>query len=251
MADGTLPPVLSSSRPIGGLTPLRMTGVRLVRKGQVLLNIEDLTIGSAGVTVLLGPNGAGKSLLLRVADGLIRPDAGAVTWGGLAPDGTVRRRIGFVFQQPVLLRRSVRANLKFAMGISGLWDRRKADRALEDAGLAGLGDRPARVLSGGERQRLALARALVLDPEVLLLDEPTASLDPAAVAAVEGMIGRAVARGLKVVLVTHDIGQARRLADEVIFLHRGQITEQTPARLFFADPRSAAAKAYLSGLLIP
>lgn len=251
MADGTPPPTWVGSASGSGLTPLRMTGVRLVRKGQALLNIDELTIGSAGVTVLLGPNGAGKSLLLRVADGLIRPDAGAVTWAGLAPDGAVRRRIGFVFQQPVLLRRSVRANLNFALGISGLRNRRTVDRALEDAGLSDLADRPARVLSGGERQRLALARALVPDPEVLLLDEPTASLDPAAVAAVEGMIGRAVARGLKVVLVTHDIGQARRLADEVIFLHRGQITEQATARLFFSGPRSASAKAYISGLLIP
>ena len=158
-----------------------------------------------------------------------------------------------VFQKPVLLRRSVAANIDYALRVHGLPDAERAARlarALRLARLDELAARPARVLSGGEQQRLALARALAVEPEILFLDEPTASLDPASTLAVEELIAQAHAQGTKIVLVTHDLGQVRRLADEVVFLHHGRVAEQTPADWFLARPRSAPARAYLAGQIV-
>ncbi|MEQ9609977.1 MAG: ATP-binding cassette domain-containing protein, partial [Kiloniellaceae bacterium] len=158
-----------------------------------------------------------------------------------------------VFQRPVVLRRSVAANLKHALATYGVPRGERAKR-LEElltlAGLQDLADRPARVLSGGEQQRLAMVRALAAEPDLLLLDEPTASLDPQATAAIETLIGRAAAKGVKIVMVTHDRGQAQRLADEILFLHRGRLSERSAADAFFSRPNSAAAQAYLEGRLL-
>jgi tungstate transport system ATP-binding protein len=200
----------------------------------------------------MGPNGAGKSLLLRLLHGLNRPSAGAVLSHGRPLDAAARARQAMVFQRPVLLRRSVAGNVDFALGARAGWFRRDAarrDALLAHVGLAHLAGRPARLLSGGEQQRLALARALACGPELLLLDEPTASLDPAATLAVERIVAEANAAGTTVVLVTHDPGQARRLADEVVVLHRGRVAEQGPAARLLSAPRSAPARAYLAGRL--
>ena len=210
--------------------------------------------GRGGCTAVMGPNGAGKSLLLRLLNGVVRPSAGEIRWNGAPPDDDVRRRQALVFQKPVLLRRSVRANVDFVLKLSPGRDRAarhaRADRLLA---LGGLGDRaraPARRLSGGEQQRLALVCALASEPEVLLLDEPTASLDPASTAAIETLIADTVAAGTRVLLVTHDAGQARRLADSVVFMANGRVTEHTPAAAFFARPRSGEARDYLAGRLV-
>lgn len=221
--------------------------------GQPLIDGIDLTLERGPRTVIMGPNGAGKSLLLRLLHGLLAPDAGAVRWGGANPTAVVRRRQALVAQQPVLLRRTVGANLRFVLRLRHCPRTERAARlarVLALAGLAELVDRPARTLSNGERQRLALARALILDPEVLLLDEPTVSLDPTSVGAIEELIEAAHARATKIILVTHDVGQARRLADEIVFLHHGRLVEHTPASEFFAQPRSIEARDYLAGRLV-
>jgi tungstate transport system ATP-binding protein len=158
-----------------------------------------------------------------------------------------------VFQRPVLLRRSALANLTHALSLTRTpraERRAMAHQALDRFGLSSLARRPARVLSGGEQQRLAMARAWALQPEVLFLDEPTAALDPAATRAVEDMIRAFHADGMTIVMTTHDLGQARRLAEEVLFLHRGRLLEQTPAEKFFERPRSEAAQAFIKGELL-
>jgi tungstate transport system ATP-binding protein len=201
----------------------------------------------------MGPNGAGKSLLLRLVAGLLQPSGGRITYGSRTADEAALRRIAVVFQRPVVLRRSVEANLRHALATYGVPRRERARRIeqLLDLGqLQEIAERPARVLSGGEQQRLSMVRALAAEPELLLLDEPTASLDPQATAAIEALIGQAAASGVKVVLVTHDRGQAQRLADEVLFLHRGRLAEASAADAFFNKPNSAAAQAYLEGRLL-
>lgn len=225
-------------------------GVRLSLGGRRVLDGLDFELSPRGVTALIGPNGAGKSLTLRVLAGLVRPEAGRVDFTGGRPGP---RDVALVFQKPVLLRRSVRGNLCHALATYGVPRREHAGevaRLLDLAELAPLADAPARRLSGGEQQRLAMARALAAGPRFLLLDEPTASLDPQATAAIEALVRRAAADGAKVLLVTHDCGQAARLAEDVLFLHRGQIAEAAPSRRFFDAPASRAARAYLKGELL-
>ena len=234
--------------------PLRLEGVGYVVDGKPLLEGVGLAVDAGRRLVLLGPNGAGKSLLLRLCHGLIEPTSGRVSSGNLAGVGPeARRRHAMVFQRPVLLRRSALANLTFALATRGVPWRRRRVRAMEALvrfGLAQLADRPARVLSGGEQQRLTLARAWVLEPELLLLDEPTAALDPAGTAQVEKALAAFHARGAAVVMSTHDLGQARRLADDIVFLSRGRLVEHGPAAAFFAGPRTPEAKAFLAGELV-
>jgi tungstate transport system ATP-binding protein len=224
--------------------PLAFEGATLRARGVEIVGNLTLEVVAGAPTVLLGPNGSGKSTLLRLAMGLVRPTAGRVTWGGRpAPD----ERLAMVFQRPVMLRRSVGANVAFALG------RRNEPRIrelLERVGLAALAHRPARRLSGGEQQRLALARALARDPEILFLDEPTASLDPAATKAVEDIVRDVAASGVKIVMATHDIGQARRLAGDIVFLSRGRLVERADAVQFFSLPSSLEAAAFLRGDLV-
>jgi tungstate transport system ATP-binding protein len=234
-----------------GATPLLPLSVRDVtlRLGTAsLLHDVSFDLSPGGCTMIMGPNGAGKSLLLKLLHGLIAPSAGQIDWAGQAPaDATARQAL--VFQKPVLLRRSVAANLDFVLKARGK-DRARRGALLAHVGLADKASQPARLLSGGEAQRLALARALATEPEVLLLDEPTASLDPASVLAIEGIVAAARDRGTRIVFVTHDIGQARRMADDVLFLHRGRAAEHAPAAAFFSAPHSRAARAYLNGEIV-
>jgi tungstate transport system ATP-binding protein len=245
--DGRAGPRASS------ILPIRGDALVFERGGRRILDGIDIEIGSGGTLALVGPNGAGKSLLARVLTGLIAPTAGAVSWAGRAPDGRGAARIGLVLQRPVLLRRSALANIEYALAICRVPRSARRERALgalERARLVHLAHVPARVLSGGEQQLLAIARALAPDPEILILDEPTSNLDPAATAAVEGLVGAVRGEGTRVLLVTHDLGQVRRLADEVAFLHRGQLIERSPAREFLAQPRTLAAQAFLRGEIV-
>lgn len=215
--------------------------------------LKDISFELPGdeLTVLMGPNGAGKSVLLRLLHGLITPTAGTIFWNGRPIDRAMRKTQAMVFQKPVLLRRSVLSNLRFAMGLRGLAkSRNELEPVLKRLHLEGLADRPARLLSGGEQQRLALARALALKPQVLFLDEPCANLDPASVQLIENTIQQAKAHGTKVILVTHDIHQARRLAERVVFLHSGEIAEIAPANTFFEAADSRQARAYLEGQIL-
>jgi tungstate transport system ATP-binding protein len=202
--------------------------------------------------VILGPNGAGKSLLLRLCHGLIQPTAGRVRWRGVN-GAALRLRQAMVFQRPVMLRRSAAGNIGFALKLRGVGRRERQARVAEvlaRTGLASLAHAHARVLSGGEQQRLALARAWALEPEVLFLDEPTASLDPAATRAIEELVASIHHSGTKIVMTTHDLGQARRLADEVLFLNHGRLVEAGPAARFFARPATREAAAFLKGELM-
>jgi tungstate transport system ATP-binding protein len=233
------------------ILPLRTEGLGFTAGGVAILAEVELTIAAGAPTLVIGPNGAGKSVLLRLLHGLLAPSAGRVVWGGAAAEP--RRRQAMVFQRPVLLRRSVLANAIYPLTLAGIARderERRAREALSLVGLAALADRPARRLSGGEQQRLALARAAALGPEILFLDEPCASLDPAATRAVEEIVATLASRGTKIVMTTHDLGQARRLAGDVVFLHRGRMREHTPAARFFTAPASAEATAFLRGELL-
>jgi tungstate transport system ATP-binding protein len=239
---------------VTGATILPLSARELVFEagGRRLIDAVSFSLEAGSRTVILGPNGAGKSLLLRLCHGLLRPTGGTVRWHGRAPEP--RRRQAMVFQQPVMLRRSTAANLSYVLASHGV-PRDDRPRLLADAlartGLTHLARTPARVLSAGEQQRLALARAWISDPEVIFLDEPTASLDPAATRAVEDIVVAIHDAGAKVVLTTHDLGQARRLAHDVMFLHRGRILERGPADAFFARPATPEARAFIAGELIP
>ena len=242
-ADGAVVPPL----------PVELKGLAYETGGKRVIDNIDVKVEAPGITVIMGPNGAGKSILLRLMHGLIAPTDGQILWAGRRMDRVLARRQAMVFQRPVLLRRSVAANVSHALALRGVGRNARASRVEEALKLAGLerhASTPARVLSGGEQQRLCLARALSLEPEVLFLDEPTASLDPASTLAIERLLLDAQRAGIKVILVTHDVGQARRLAYDVIFLHHGRVIEHLDTESFFEDPRSDDARAFLSGGLI-
>lgn len=239
-------------RALPTILPLTLRGVGYDIGGTSLIDDVDLTLAGSGRLVVLGYNGAGKSLLLRLCHGLIAPSRGRIVWEGPGAALPVRRHV-MVFQRPVMLRRSTLANLTHALGAQGVSRSARKDRAraaLTRFGLSALADRPARVLSSGEQQRLALARAWLLAPEVIFLDEPTANLDPGATGAVEQAVRTLTDEGIKVVMTTHDIAQARRLAQEIAFLHRGRLLEHGPAVDFFDRPHSREAAAYLRGELL-
>ncbi len=233
------------------LLPLRLDHVTFTAGGRRIIDDLSLAIDAGPRTVIVGPNGAGKSVLLRLCHGLLAPTSGSIVWNSVELAGTPRRQ-AMVFQRPVLLRRSALANVSHALRIAGVPTRTRSDRAREALSKVGLerhAAHPARVLSGGEQQRLALARAWALQPEIIFLDEPTASLDPGASHEVENVILAMVAAGTKIVLVTHNFGQARRMGDEILFLHQGKIAERASAQTFFRQPQSAEAARFLEGEL--
>jgi tungstate transport system ATP-binding protein len=236
--------------------PVPMLSLRdLVFEGRGHRAIDGISLElPRGCTAVLGANGAGKSVLLRLMHGLLAPTGGQVQWTrheGRAP------RLAMVFQKPVLLRRSALDNVIYGLKLSPLHRnesgerlRDRAQAALRRVGLAHLAQRPGRVLSGGEQQRVALARAWALEPDVLLLDEPTASLDPAAIRAVEDIVHEIAATGTPIIMTTHHRGLAKRLADSVVFLDAGRVAEHTPVPEFFTHPRSQGGVAYLEGEIV-
>jgi tungstate transport system ATP-binding protein len=233
------------------LLPLSLERIGFAAGGRRILENIDARIEAGPRTVILGPNGAGKSVLMRICHGLVAPTSGHVRWSDPERAGAPRRQ-AMVFQRAVLLRRSALGNLTFALAVAGVPRRDRAARAraaLERVGLGGLAATPARVLSGGEQQRLALARAWMLEPEVLFLDEPTANLDPGATREIESIVQSIHEAGTKIVMVTHNLGQARRLGDEILFLDRGRLTERASADVFFTRPSTAEADAFLRGEL--
>jgi tungstate transport system ATP-binding protein len=232
-------------------TPIRLDHVSLVVRQLAILDRISLELAREAITVLIGPNGAGKSTLLRLAMGLLQPTSGRITWGGRSDVPPTRRAI--MFQRPTMLRRSAAGNIAYALAAAGCPRARRPARAaelLDLIGLKHLAKRPARRLSGGEQQRLALARALARDPDVLFLDEPTASLDPAATKAIEDLIAGVAARGIKVVMATHDLGEARRLGREIVLMHRGRVVEHAPVDDFFINPQTREAARFMAGELL-
>ncbi|MCC1492219.1 ATP-binding cassette domain-containing protein [Cognatishimia sp. F0-27] len=231
---------------------MRAEALRFETAGRALLKDVTLDLRAGRHSVIMGPNGAGKSLLLRVLHGLARPTGGAVLWEARPLDAAARAQQAMVFQRPVLLRRSVAANLRFALAARGVPRRYRAEgvaAGLVRARLEPLANSPARRLSGGEQQRLALAMALAANPRLLFLDEPTASLDPASTQLVETMLGEARSAGVTLVTVTHDAGQARRIGDDLVFLQDGMVAETGPLTERLAAPRSAPLRAWMEGRL--
>lgn len=231
--------------------PIELDEVSFAVRNVTILDRVTLSIGAGTPTVIVGPNGSGKTTLLRLAMGLVCPTSGRVTWGGRADASP--ERCAIVFQRPVMLRRTAEANLRYALVAASVPASERDARVRELLALVGLtsvADRPARKLSGGEQQRLALARALAKDPQILFLDEPTASLDPAATRSVEDLVGGIAARGIKVVMSTHDLGKARRLAGEVVLMHRGRIVEANDGASFFANPKTSDAARFVAGELL-
>jgi tungstate transport system ATP-binding protein len=233
---------------MSAILPLRLEGVSFAAGGRTIIPRLDLTLEAGASTIILGANGAGKSVLMRLMHGLLAPSTGRVVWSTEGP----RRRQAMVFQRPVMLRRSALANVVYALDAAGVpvgQQARLAREALQEVGLSHVAGRAARVLSGGEQQRLALARAWALHPEVLFLDEPTANLDPGATREIESVIKAFDVAGTKIVMSTHNLGQARRLGDEVLFLHLGRLVERAPVEDFFKRPASAEAAAFIKGEL--
>ncbi|MGH8547874.1 MAG: ATP-binding cassette domain-containing protein [Methylococcales bacterium] len=234
------------------ILPLCVEGLTLILNGCLLLDRLSFCLGKGPISVVLGANGAGKTLLLKTCHGLLAPSLGTVSWRE-NDWNLVRNRHAMVFQRPVLLKRSVSANIDYALKLRGLAKKERSDRVdqcLHLTGLYPLRNRPARDLSGGEQQRLALARAWAVKPEVLFMDEPTANIDPPATAAIEQLIRSFAIEGVKIVMSTHDLHQAKRLADEVLFLHRGRLLERASAESFFDHPANPVANAFIHGELL-
>lgn len=243
----------------GGGPAIRLREVEARYGARRAVYIPALEVPTGTVLAVLGPSGAGKTTLLRVINGLVAPAGGTLELfgrpvGPAGPDLATRRRMTLVFQVPVLFSASVRHNVAYGLAVRGVRDgriARRVERALALVGLPGLGDRPARQLSAGEAQRVALARALVTDPEILLLDEPTANLDPHSAAAIEALVRRVNAeRGTTVVLVTHSPAQARRLAHAACVLLDGRLVEHGPVDAVLERPRDPAARAFLRGEVV-
>ncbi len=242
----------NNRRPI---LPLSLEGVSFEISGMRLIKDISCTFEASQRTVIIGPNGAGKSLLLRLCHGLIEPSSGAVRWSGHGAGRGVnlKPQQAMVFQRPVMLRRSVADNVHYALTFQNISRAKRHDivsNVLQRTGLQGRANQPARILSGGEQQRLALARAWAISPEIMFLDEPTANLDPSATHSVEEIIQAIYESGTRIVMTSHDLGQARRMADDIMFLHRGRLLEQAPVSQFFESPKNDLAQAFIRGELL-
>lgn len=237
---------------VNRLLPLSVDGLTIRRGGRVILGPVTVQLAGDGITILLGPNGSGKTTLLKAMHGLEWPTAGKLDWS--VPAEEARLKQAFVFQSPTILRRTVQDNIAYPLVLRGMSRREaraKAQVFARQVGLEKAMTQPGMVLSGGEKQKLALARALIVAPQVLFLDEPCANLDGRATRDIERILTEAKAAGTRIVMSTHDLGQARRLADDIWFLHGGKLVEQAPRDTFFDAPRSAEVQAYLRGDLLP
>ena len=233
------------------LFPVRLEGAMSTRRGQVLVGPVDLALDGSGTCVVIGPNGAGKTTLLRMMHGAARVSRGTITWTCTTEEA--HRHQAFVFQRPVMLHRSVEANLAYPLLVHGT-SRRDAREAAADwaarVGLLTVLNRPATSLSGGEQQKLAIARALIGQPKLLFLDEPCAALDGRAMREIEDILLAAKAAGTVLIMSTHNMGQARRLADQVVFMLQGRVHEQGAAERFFDRPETSDARAFLKGDIV-
>ena len=233
------------------MLPLALHNVTFCAGGRTLIDHMTFNIEAGPRTVILGPNGAGKSVLMRLCHGLLAPTSGEIVWRG-THHGTRPREQAMVFQRPVMLRRSAVANVMFGLKLAGYTRREcelRAHDVLDAVGLSHVAAKPARILSGGEQQKLALARAWALGPQVLFLDEPTANLDPGATREIEFIIAQIHASGAKVVMTTHNLAQARRMGDEILFIDRGRLIERASVEHFFPHPATPEAAAFINAEL--
>lgn len=233
------------------LFPVTLSQAETSRRGKRLIGPIDLSLDGEGLCVVLGPNGSGKTTLLRLMHGTARLTSGSVKWA--CPTAEARHHQAFVFQQPVVLRRTVEENLTYPLRLRKVSSKQAKDAARHWAERVGLADhlnRRAMVLSGGEQQKLAIARALIARPALVFLDEPTASLDGRAMREIEAILQQAKADGTRLILSTHDMGQARRIADTVVFMLAGKVHETSLAKDFFDAPQTPQAQAFLNGDIV-
>ena len=240
-----MPSIASNSH----MFPIVVKNLSLEINKKILLNNLTCELTSHGITVIMGPNGAGKSLFVRCLHGLSKPTDGSIRYGNVAVGAVTRGRQSMVFQSPKLLRRSVIENLRFVANLNKK-NNQNLTGLLKETDLSLLKDQQVSTLSGGEKQRLSLTRALVSNPEILFLDEATSSLDPRSVSIIESLLKEKKLKNLKIILITHDINQAKRIADDIIFMNNGKISETGLANDFFLNPQSQEAKAFLKGDLI-
>lgn len=240
---------MSSKAPKSHMFPIVVKNLSLEINKKILLNNLTCELTAHGITVIMGPNGAGKSLFVRCLHGLTKLTNGGILYGNLPVGAATRGRQSMVFQSPKLLRRSVIENLRFVANLNKKNNQNLLE-LLKKTELSLLKDQHVSTLSGGEKQRLSLARALVSNPEILFLDEATSSLDPRSVSIIEDLMEEIKLKNVKIILITHDVNQAKRIADDIIFMNDGEIRETRLANDFFADPHSQEAKAFLKGDLI-
>ena len=229
--------------------PIYIKDLSLILDERKILSSLNLSINSDDVTVIMGPNGAGKSIFLKILNGILTPTSGCITWNNKKQFSDTLNTQAFVFQKPILLRRSVIANLDYMGIVLGYKKKISKDRLLEIVQLQKQKNQPARMLSLGEQQRLSLIRSLMLRPNLLLLDEPTANLDPASTKIIEDIVLNLKMMGIKIIFVTHNILQAKRIADDIIFLNKGKMVEHLNKQEFFSNSKSIEVQNYLKGIL--
>ena len=232
------------------LTPIRFTDLSIVLGQRTILDKVNCKIKSNSITAVLGPNGAGKSIFLQTINGLVSVLRGSVSFNLIENKEEIRKQQAMVFQTPVLLRRTVIANMEFVSNLHNKEGNLFLKKILKKVGLEGYDKKSARLLSGGEKQRLSMARALTVKPNLLLLDEPTANLDPYSLNLIENLILEENSNGKTVIFTTHDMAQAKRLATDVIFLNKGKVIEQTVSKIFFKSPKTLDAQKYINGEIL-
>ena len=232
------------------LTPIQFVDLSVVLGQKLILDKINCKIKSNSITAVLGPNGAGKSIFLQTINGLVSIQSGRLTFNSMQNNQEIREQQAMVFQTPVLLRRTVMANMQFVSNLRNKKSNQLRKNLLDKVGLEGSEEKPARLLSGGEKQRLSMARALIVNPNLLLLDEPTANLDPYSLNLIEDLVLEENSIGKTVIFTTHDMSQAKRLATDVIFLNKGKVLEQTVSKTFFKKPKSFEAQKYINGEIL-
>ena len=232
------------------LTPIQFVDLSVVLGQKLILDKINCKIKSNSITAVLGPNGAGKSIFLQTINGLVSIQSGRLTFNSMQNNQEIREQQAMVFQTPVLLRRTVMANMQFVSNLRNKKSNQLLKNLLDKVGLEGSEEKPARLLSGGEKQRLSMARALIVNPNLLLLDEPTANLDPYSLNLIEDLVLEENSIGKTVIFTTHDMSQAKRLATDVIFLNKGKVLEQTVSKTFFKKPKTLEAQKYINGEIL-
>lgn len=232
------------------LTPIQFKDLSVILGPKIILDKINCKIKSNSITAVLGPNGAGKSIFLQTINGLFSVQSGRLTFNLMEINQEIRKQQAMVFQNPVLLRRTVIANLQFISNLRNKESNRLLKKILSKVGLEGYEKKPARLLSGGEKQRLSMARALIINPNLLLLDEPTANLDPYSLKLIEDLVLEENSIGKTIIFTTHDMSQAKRLATDVIFLNKGKVLEQTISKTFFKSPKTLEAQKYINGEIL-